>query len=57
MDREIKKSVKVSEPTFLSPLDIHFRMLSGNRSRYTINELKQIRESIISNEHASKKVR
>ena len=64
MDREIKNRVQIKEPTFLSPLDIHFRMISGNQRdsayRYTVRELYQIRDSLIKNgdeEHTTKKVR
>lgn len=31
MEKEIKNRVQIKEPTFLSPLDIHFRMVSGNQ--------------------------
>ena len=63
MDREIKKNVQIKEPTFLSPLDIHFRMISGsqknNAYQYTVRELKQIRESLTKYgdeyEHTAKK--
>lgn len=61
MDKEIKNRVQIKEPTFLSPLDIHFRMVSGSqRDRYTVRELYQIRENLTKygeEEHTSKKVR
>lgn len=64
MEKEIKNRVQIKEPTFLSPLDIHFRMISGSQrdSAYqsTIRELYQIRENLTKygeEEHTSKKVR
>lgn len=46
-----KNSVYVKEPTFLSPMDLHFRMTNGNNidslNRYTISELKEMREVLV----------
>jgi hypothetical protein len=64
MNKEIKNRVQIKEPTFLSPLDIHFRMVSGNQRdsayRYTVRELYQIRDSLTKygeEEYTAKKVR
>ncbi len=43
---ENKNVVYVKEPTFLSPIDIHFRNLSNIQRKYAISELKKVKENI-----------
>ena len=43
---EKKTGVYVQEPTFLSQLDLHYRMLSDSHRELVISELKKVKENI-----------